>query len=482
MKLRTKIIFYSSVIMAATILFISIVALTLTRRQVVNRELDYWINQSYNDQIFYMTYLQREHDEDIEAVYTNIAPFMAMYLSRSTDGCVIQIYNRKGELIGSSSNETQELPGEDIRGAVEGNKTYMIAKLGKYEHLLLSCPIFFNNNPIGCIRYVDSLEKEMAAIEDTSAIFLGAVVLAASVALFMNWLMADSIVHPIRELSTISRKLSAGEFIRTSSEGSHDEISELVNNFNEMSQRLEQYVKKLQDEKERQHIFFNNVTHDLKTPLTSIIGYSQMMDRIGIADERIQQCNYYISHEGQRLYELIEEILELSRYMNYDVEFTPEPVYIYELIEECVGILRPRLDLKAIRMENLVSPVLLLQIDRKYNKELFLNLLDNCIKYSQCTKLSFYSNGPWEIIIHDNGQGVPEEELDLLMQPFYQAKPINKTIGRGNGLGLSICKRIMEKQGNMYIESEQGKYFRVILKYTPGEMMEYEKNKTQDKV
>lgn len=467
MRLRTKIIFYCSAIMAATILFISMVALTLTRRQVVNRELDYWLNQSYDDQIFFMTYLQREYGEDIEEVYGNIAPFMAMYLSRNADGCVIQIYDSKGELLGSSSNVTEDIPMDDVISAVGGNKTYMIVKLGKYEHLLLSCPIFLDNSTIGCIRYVDSLEKEMTAIEDTSGIFLAAVVLAASAALLMNWLMADSIVRPIRELSKVSRKLSAGEFICTSPEGGNDEISELVENFNEMSRRLEQYVERLQDEKERQHIFFNNVTHDLKTPLTSIIGYSQMMDRIGIADEKIRQCNYYISHEGQRLYELIEEILNMSRYMNYDMEFTPEPVCVYELIEECLNTLRPRIHMNDIYTENLVSPSIILRIDRKYNKELFLNLLDNCIKYSQCSELTFTSRGSCEIIISDNGHGVSGEDLNLLMQPFYQPKTSSCPSGRGNGLGLSICKRIMEQQnGKMYIESEEFKYFRVILEYS----------------
>ena len=80
--------------------------------------------------------------------------------------------------------------------------------------------------------------------------------------------------------------------------------------------------------------------------------------------------------------------------------------------------------------------------------------------------MCFYSHNPGQVIISDNGQGVSGEELAMLMQPFYQAKNHTSDSEKGNGLGLSICRRIMENQGKMYIESEQGKYFRVILQYT----------------
>ena len=217
---------------------------------------------------------------------------------------------------------------------------------------------------------------------------------------------------------------------------------------------------RLEQEKEKQNLFFNSATHQLKTPLTSIIGYSEIIQRMS-GDEDVTLSAKYIQDAGQHLLTVVENIINISRFQRTEYEFSPAWFRLDELCQECQTLLLPRLERSGILLSCNCTSVEV-YFDRERVREVLLNLLDNCILHSGCTRIAVSSaTVPVRLIVEDNGEGIPPEQLERLFQPFY--RPGTSAPG-GSGLGLSICKEIMTAQGgDISVLSTPGSGTRVIL-------------------
>jgi signal transduction histidine kinase len=202
----------------------------------------------------------------------------------------------------------------------------------------------------------------------------------------------------------------------------------------------------------RNKVFFDNVTHELKTPLTTILGYAQILRDNGFTDQAFFEKGLkYIINESQRLNVMVADILEVT------VSSTPIQTYRFERVNVS-NIIREAcedMSIKAgkynigIRYE--LEETLYVQGDWNKLKEVFLNVLDNSVKYGNVNSIiqvqSFRLGDSVAILIRDEGEGIPEEALKHVFEPFYRDNGMNRTEKGSAGLGLSIVKNTVEQHG-----------------------------------
>ena len=261
---------------------------------------------------------------------------------------------------------------------------------------------------------------------------------------FLLWFLFGRLVASVNELRQKVSSIQKGNLNQRVVLNSNDEIQELGEAFNHMCERLNEYITRLDEQKEQLHQFFNNTTHQLKTPLTSIIGYSQM---IQLRSDNNEVCEdaFIIEEAGETLLHSIEMMLEES---HIKADWGPLHISSFgleEVVEECARLLRPRFHRWNIRLENRCSSGSVLRTDRQMCKEVILTILDNAINHSGCDEIYIWeerTEGNISLHIRDNGCGISRENAQLIFKPFYQ---VQGGTGRGNGLGLAVCASIMDR-------------------------------------
>lgn len=207
--------------------------------------------------------------------------------------------------------------------------------------------------------------------------------------------------------------------------------------------------------------FSANVSHELKTPLTSISGYAEIMMNGLVRPADIPLFSERIYKEARRLITLVEDIIKLSKLDEESVELEKEEVNLYELTREIVSRLSPQVSQKNIRMEVTGEPVLCKGI-RQILDEMIYNICENAIKYNNdngrvTVWVGDTLNGP-KISVTDTGIGIPKEHQERIFERFYRVDKSHSKERGGTGLGLSIVKHGAILHGaKVNVESEPGK-------------------------
>jgi signal transduction histidine kinase len=205
----------------------------------------------------------------------------------------------------------------------------------------------------------------------------------------------------------------------------------------------------------------SEVVHELRTPMTSIIGYSKMLTMAGIPEETKEQFVATIHREATRLGKMVNDFLDWARLESGRVRFAEEPVNVVQLLEDTALIIEPQARERDIVVERTISSGSFVVIgDEARLQQVLLNLASNGVKYN-CDggrlDLSIEQvDNLVSISVRDTGMGIPEESLDKLFQRFYRV-PGTENMVRGTGLGLSIAKSLVEAHGGkMDVQSTVG--------------------------
>lgn len=213
-------------------------------------------------------------------------------------------------------------------------------------------------------------------------------------------------------------------------------------------------IKKLENMRSQ---FVTNVSHELKTPLTSIKGFAETLKYVN--DEKTREKFLdIIDKEAERLTRLINDILVLSNIEN-NINYNEEEFQPNGVIENVINMLSNLAETKGIKLELAQKNNNLLYGDKDKYLQLVLNLVENSIKYSEAgskVKVEAYSNGPWHYLtVEDNGIGIPKEDIPRIFERFYRVDKARKS--GGTGLGLAIVKYIIKTfNGEIDVESEFG--------------------------
>ncbi|MCI8598090.1 MAG: HAMP domain-containing protein [Lachnospiraceae bacterium] len=273
------------------------------------------------------------------------------------------------------------------------------------------------------------------------------------------YLMATWLLRPLRRLSRATRRIAGGNLSVRARMESRDEIGDLAVDFNHMADNLEQQFQELEDAARRQEDFIGSFAHELKTPLTSMIGYADMLRTTQVTQEEQFQAANYIFKEGKRLESLSFKLLDLMVVKNQELEL--KLVKIRWLAEDIKGMLSPSLKKLGIVLKVIVEDVMLM-IEPDLMKTVLLNLLDNGRKAIEgggtLYLLGRKEEGGFAIYVRDTGKGIPKEELSRITEAFYMVDKSRARQQGGAGLGLAICAEIVKRhKGLMTFKSIPGK-------------------------
>lgn len=225
------------------------------------------------------------------------------------------------------------------------------------------------------------------------------------------------------------------------------------------SQALEDALEQANAANQAKSNFLSSMSHELRTPLNAVIGFAQMLEFDEALDTDQQDNVAEILKAGRHLLALINEVLDLAKIEAGRVELSPEPVDVRELIDECVQLVLPLAHARGITLApSVVSGAM--QGDRVRLKQVLLNLLSNAIKYNRdggsVRLASRVQDGRLTLEVTDTGPGIPAGKLDGLFEPFNRLGAESSSI-EGTGIGLSICKRLIELMGGeIGASSEEG--------------------------
>ncbi len=277
------------------------------------------------------------------------------------------------------------------------------------------------------------------------------------------------ITHPLMKLSSVSKKISEGEFSKRVDVNKKsmctEEIYSLSKNFNTMADCVENYIELLKKEAQSRDDFVANFTHELKTPLTSIIGYADMLRSYEFGAEQRRNCAEYIYKEGKRLEALSVNLLDIIVLKNNDITLVPiKSEVIFGEIEKTVKFLLEKYNISLkVKTE---SNVLL--IETSMFKTMIYNIIDNACKASEKGGIielyGITDRERYKISIRDYGRGMNKDELEKIIRPFYMVDKSRSRSQGGAGLGLSLCKEIAVLHGSeLEFDSDLGKGTTVTL-------------------
>ncbi len=298
-------------------------------------------------------------------------------------------------------------------------------------------PFYFEN--FRDITYLFDAKKS----QYTSFAFLMAVLFTA-VGL-ATFLVCSILLAPLKKLSSAARQMADGNLVQHFQIKSHDEIGELAKDFEHMSLHLSEMVSELKEYSSRQQDFVNNFSHELKTPLTSIIGYSDMLRSREMSPERTAACANYIFTEGKRLESLSRKLMDMIvlEKQNFSFRHVSMKQFLEQIGEEFSPVFANQNITFTVTAEDIG-----VNLEPDLMKTVFFNLLDNARKAVDDHGLITLTgvclpNGLYRIAVKDNGKGISSEDLPKVTEAFYMADKSRARAQGGAGLGLTLSSRIM---------------------------------------
>lgn len=286
-------------------------------------------------------------------------------------------------------------------------------------------------------------------------LLLEAAVLAAGAA--VTAVFARRMTRPLRTLTTASAEIADGDYARRTGLHTGDEIETLSSSFDKMADAVQEKITALQADVRQREDFMGAFAHELKTPMTSIIGYADMLRTIQASPAEQYEAAGAIYHEGRRLEALSGKLLALLGLGEETITLQPTALAALwpRLQAACPGV---PLQLPACDAA--------VQADADLLLDLLCNLVGNAVKASepgQPVEVRAADNGDTvTLTVADHGCGIPQSEISRVTEPFYMVDKSRARKQGGSGLGLALCKRIAEVHGSdLHIESAPGEGTRV---------------------
>ena len=312
---------------------------------------------------------------------------------------------------------------------------------------------------IGAVRLVTSLEGLNDRIMTVFFLSGAAVLLCFSLILFTGMYFVRSIVRPLKQVETSATKIAQGEFDIRLKKRHNDEIGRLCETINHMAEELSK-TEQLKNE------FISSVSHELRTPLTSIKGWTETLQRIDdVKDENYIHGMRIISGETDRLYGMVEELLDFSRMQSRGLQLHCEPLDLAAEVSDILLMAQQRITQAGLRLDyDEPAEVLAVSADPDRLKQVLINVLDNAVKYSPAggsiTVTVTGTEDSCRITVADQGQGIAPDELELVKTKFYKGRGAV----RGSGIGLAVTDEIMQAHGGtLQLQSTVGSGTTVLL-------------------
>lgn len=369
----------------------------------------------------------------------------AIHINNMNQKIPFRIFDDSGNVIFSSLTETLD---QDMLSVLDAQqKGWTLKKENSRIYIQTIQPAVYRNETFYIETVRDAsyvFDGQRAQYETFVKIMIAMVFIAGIFTFGISKLLIKRVVF----LSRVTNDISNGNLSKRAPVNGSDEITVLSKNFNRMADDLEQKIYALQDEANKKELFVGAFSHELKTPLTAIIGYSDMLRRKKMDQEQQHLCAEYIFAEGKRLEHLSMRLMDLIVLKNQEVYLAP--VDISHLCNEVCSAFIPQLSECHITLlcdvESAIIPM-----ERDFMKTVFINLIDNAKKAieanGQIQIKGRQRRGYYAIRIQDTGNGMEQQELAKIKEAFYMVDKSRTRKQGGVGLGLAICDAIVKLHG-----------------------------------
>jgi len=360
-----------------------------------------------------------------------------------------------------SMNDIITAPG--ITAVFEGQSVTVQGRLGGVfnEDVLTVCYPIVVQNTFGARAQIGALlmNSSMAEVHRTTYDVIRITVLCLLAALGLSFVMvfftSRTISRPIRQISDAAKVIADGEFDKRLAVRGRDEVGRLAVSFNEMAESLENQEKTRRE-------FIANISHDLRSPLTSMRGFLTAVMDGTIPPENRDKYLQIVLDESERMTKLANDILDISKIQSMDVELDLQAFDVNELIRRTLFTFEPRITGKGIALEvTFADERNVVFADEDKIRRVIHNLVDNAIKFTdengRIQVETSAKNGKVTVCVRDNGRGISPEDRKYIFDRFYKADASRGEDKKGSGLGLSIVRAFVKAHGeNITLESEPG--------------------------
>lgn len=318
-----------------------------------------------------------------------------------------------------------------LKRTQKGEDTVLVGKI----------PFLISNQEFEAYISVDisETERQIATLQIVSAVLLGiACVMTAFIVIFL----VRRTLSPIEKLTKNAVCISNGQYhLRTNYKGK-DEIGTLSVTFDKMADSIEEKITSLDQELQKQQLLLGALSHEMKTPMTALMGYADSLLRMPLSERQKMECARKIYHAGSLMESLTQKMMALVG-MSDTEQIEKTEIDCADFVEELRELIPPQV-------------VVCCEVDRIFGDEalllsMVLNLVENALRASgdtpQVTVKITKKDGFTQIIVSDKGCGIAEDQIPLITEPFYRVDKARSRKHGGAGLGLAICKKICECHG-----------------------------------
>lgn len=315
----------------------------------------------------------------------------------------------------------------------------------------------------GCFIYI---VQDITPIYDQIHSLIGRFVLLGAVCIGLGLVLIALLVRrslrPLQELQSAAAHIAEGNYAERAAVTSSDEVGALAQDFNAMAASVEQHIEELTETAERQRLFIGGVTHEFKTPLTALLLNADSLQNTYLDEKERSAALARIEHQTRWLEQLVQKLLKL---ITLDQKPELQPVPVPELLDRVRENTAGTLAVRGVSLET-DCRVESLKLDADLMQDVLVNLVDNASKASREGQTVTLSADETGFAVSDQGCGIPQDEIDRIIEPFYMVdRSRSKKLG-GVGLGLALVKEIVQAHGGrLEIESAvgEGTAVRVLL-------------------
>jgi len=363
------------------------------------------------------------------------------------------------ELIGTAHdlvNDQLPLWHPDLEPVMRG---YFINTHGTLDGLFLEplltvgYPLRSGNQIVGAVL----ISSSMAELEDTITEMYWLTLLSLGVAALVGgaliYVSSKSISRPLRQMNEAARVIAGGDFEKRMEVQSRDEVGQLAESFNHMAEGL-------QEQERIRRAFIANLSHDIRSPLTSMRGFLQAIDDGTVPPEKIHYYIGIVMDESERLIKLANDILDVSLLQETSLKLSNFD--INSLIRKTVLSFEPQATEKNLQLHcRFVHESDMLRADYEKLQRVVYNLVDNAVKFvPEGGEIVVETNVDDESIhvsVQDNGRGISKEDQQQIFERFFKGDPSRNEYKKGSGLGLPIVKELVRAHGGkVRVESNLG--------------------------
>ena len=397
---------------------------------------------------------------------TNLDPRPVILTVNRADrilGTEVWVIDKYGKVLAASADhlycEGNTLEAIDLEQLKSGKVSIRKGQSEYFKEAVIRtiAPIIHNNEFIGGVILYSPVTGVNDTSKNMSKIYLGAALLGIFISIGIGVMLSKQITRPVKRVCEIAKSIADGKFDERVEINSKDELGVLASSINHMTKRLSEFEKMRRN-------FVANVSHELRSPLTSIQGYiDALIQGKGKTTQEESKYLQILQKETNRLTCLVNDLLEISRFDSQTAYFDMEEFPLRSIVDRAVTSLKIQLEAKHLILNSDIPHDLPLCYGDEYRiEQVVYNLLDNAIRYSpnggEIIISATSSNDEVLVEITDFGQGIPAQDLPFIWDRFYRVDKARSRSEGGTGLGLAIVKEIIDKHsGEVMVESTLGK-------------------------